>query len=302
MKKSIVISGFGMVPPSQQLGLGLTPDLGLAADKLPRRLTRFSTRSTAAAFTATKAAFAMAQVETEQLGSRFGLYCAQTGVQHCDADDCFPALQEKSAEQSDFEAVWLSRSVSPFIALKMLGNNLSGLLSIAWQLRGDACSFARDEAGAATALAEAISNLQAGIIDSALVVCGGVVDDQLTAIANDQPYQQQVGAAAIFLQTEQRAQQMQSPCLVNIIAHQQAFLPEQTRLAATDTTQGVLAEQQLVVSPQQSWGGVLAGLAQSTQLLIQQKQQSQLAQLAVISQDPHGLNCSVTVSLSATGN
>lgn len=120
----------------------------------------------------------MSGLELGQLSENCGLYTGQSGYQHPDIDDYQQALANyQQSDQSKFSHLWHSRQLNPFLAIKGLPNNLLGLISIELGIKGDCSAFAMDHQGAATALNEALFNLQHGFVDRALVISAGTERD-----------------------------------------------------------------------------------------------------------------------------
>ncbi|MAZ66754.1 MAG: hypothetical protein CMF25_06555 [Kangiellaceae bacterium] len=148
---------------------------------LPRKYQRFGGRVAAEAVAAVEKALAMAEIEPQQFDQRFGLYTSQAGFQHSDLDDYHQGFSQATDEAPLYDTLWNSKAVNPFLAIKGLSNNLMGLISVLWEIRGDCSAFLRDQSGAMAALSEACFQLQAGYIDAALVVMSGTACDQLEA-------------------------------------------------------------------------------------------------------------------------
>lgn len=148
---------------------------------LPRKYQRFGGRVAAEAVAVVEKALAMAEIEPQQFGQRFGLYTSQAGFQHSDLDDYHQGFSQATDETPLYDTLWNSKAVNPFLAIKGLSNNLMGLISVLWSIRGDCSAFLRDQSGAMSALSEASFQLQAGYIDAALVVMSGTACDQLEA-------------------------------------------------------------------------------------------------------------------------
>ncbi len=262
---SALLTGYAIVAPPEMLNANYAYLKSMAelAKPLSRKFERFSCRSGAEAISACERAFSMAKIDTNNLGDRFGLYVNQAGHQHSDIDDYHDAInqwREKQKNESLLKHLWQSRSVSPFLAIKGLGNNLLGMISIFFNLRGDCCAFVRDEVGAISALKEAMFNLQHGYIDTALVVSAGSSCDYL-----EKPFSKEneqagfAGAVALILQRASVTKAISIAQLnqVNLSCSH----PPSCSVNKTQSIFQVLNDKYLYLKEEPRWGGILSSIA-----------------------------------------
>ena len=310
IKSKVVVTGYAVVPPTaDQAAPNLTPDLGVKPQKLSRRLQRFACRAGPQAITASQLAFDMAGVKPEELGERLGLYTNQAGQQHSDIDDYQAGFAKYQKTESVIDYIWNGKHASPFLAIKGLSNNLIGLISILWSLRGDCAAFVRDQVGAASALDEALFNLQHGYIDSALVITAGTAADyfeiemqrQTTSASKLNRHSHpdnECGAVALFLQ---RQQNEVLPVIAELSDMQHGY---QSKTENADSPQvnfpnasgfdQILKDQYYFNQQEPRWGGIIYSVVQIIHLLIKQ----QLSPLMTIhSRNPDGFNASINLRL-----
>ena len=242
-KESVVISGYAVSVAGENKS---QPAWYSAVESLPRKYQRFGGRSAAEAVAACRDALNMAEINPETMGERFGLYTSQAGFQHSDLDDYSQAFASISNNETLYDELWNSKMIDPFQAIRGLSNNLMGLISGLWSMRGDCSAFVRDEAGAASALHEAHFNLKSGLIDAALVVMSGTTTDCIEmAMTKADMKQTGSGAVALVLQRKNGNSPLGAPCELNAVNVRYAFPVE--------------VEGESTNSPR--WGGVLFDIA-----------------------------------------
>lgn len=260
---SVAIKGYAVSGPDDLMKLegDRFVSLARAADPLPRKTKRFACRAGAEAISACERAFSMAGLDPQHLGERFGLYTSQAGQQHSDIDDYDVAMErwhQQADEESLLKYLWNSRDVNPFLAIKGLSNNLLGIISVLWSLRGDCCAFVRDEVGAASALSEAIFNIQQGYIDTALVVSAGTTCDFIEqAVLNNDD--QRVGYGAAVALVLQRSDAMnQQATLTNFkLSYSNPTYPQ---LSDNFLLDQLLEKGYFFPKSEPRWGGVMLSI------------------------------------------
>lgn len=313
----IVVSGYGIVPTASGLQrcTGLTPGLGAEVKPLSRRIKRFACRAGAQAITACQLAFEMADIDPEGLGENFGLYTNQSGYQNPDIDDYAPSLNNWDPNQSSaLNHLWHSREVNPFLAINSLGNSLLGIVSVLWSLRGDCAAFVLNQAGAISALNEAVFNLRQGTIDSALVLSAGTDQDMFERYYQEryqsrhqERYQARLGGAAedsntsecgavaLLLQRKDVATKGIA-CISDVSQYYRAVELKSDVGSDIEPTdwQKIIASQSYYNAQEPRWGGIVYSLIQIIYRLQQQPNQTSIH---IQSHDPHGLHASVRVKL-----
>ncbi len=295
MTHKVNVIGYGIVFPEGDEGSKLTPDLGVQAVNIPRKLKRFSARSVPAAFGAVEQAVKMANIDLTSLPSEsFGLYTGQSCYQHPDLDDYADGLaewQQKEQEKTLFDSLWDSRVINPFLVIKGLGNNLLGMLSLAWELRGDCAAFSRDQAGAGAALEEARFNITQGICDTCLVVVAGATNDVFDMALNNQSCEQapNTAAVALILQSDKLAGKN---ALAELNVQPFSYQTVQKPFKPTADIQSLIKQAEFFGEAQQEWGGIVLSIAQSIAIM---QQNSVTETCTIYSQDAQGLQCQASV-------
>lgn len=297
MTNKVNVIGYGIVFPEGDEGSKLTPNLGVQAVNIPRKLKRFSARSVPAAFGAVEQAVEMAKIDLASLPSdRFGLYTGQRCYQHPDLDDYADGLaqwQQEEQEQPLFDSLWNSRVINPFLVIKGLGNNLLGMLSLAWQLRGDCAAFSRDQAGAAAALEEARFNITQGICDTCLVVVAGTTNDVFDMALKNKSCKQppNTAAVALILQSDRLAGKA---ALAELNIQPFSYQAVQEPFKPTADIQSLIKQAEFFGEAQQEWGGIVLSIAQSIAIM---QQNSVTDACTIYSQDALGLQCQASVKI-----
>jgi 3-oxoacyl-(acyl-carrier-protein) synthase len=113
---------------------------------------------------------------TKEQPERLGLYAAYGGLR-AHWEDLMPAM---ARQESDRRAPWANGlgTLHPFWMLKHLSNNTHALLAEAIDAQGDGATFGGANAGA-QAIEAACAALEAGVIDTALVIaCDSLIEPE----------------------------------------------------------------------------------------------------------------------------
>jgi hypothetical protein len=302
----VVVSGYAVVPPASFMHTteGLTPGFGSSVQPLTRRLKRFTCRAGEHAVTASQLAFNMAEIKPEDMGKRCGLYTNQAGQQHSDIDDYHAGFADSStSSDSALAHLWSGKEVNPFLAIKALSNNLLGMISVHWSIRGDCSAFVRDQAGAAMALSEAVFNLRHGYIDVALVLTAGTDIDHFEIQHQQYGGERSVdcGAVALILQRENTC--MTQP-IAEIFDMKNGYGGNSKKLDSLGEasekalkkyrpTFARIIDKQYYCNPDEPrWGGIIYSLSQIIHLA---KQQQNTMPIKVHSHDKSGFDAQITV-------
>lgn len=269
LEKAVAISGYAVVMPKSFLRSTLTPELNQPVAALSRKVARFACRAAPEALTAVERALQMAGFDPESCQGRTGLYTNQGGILTPDLDDFDAALAELPPGEDTFSWLWKSKKVNPFLVIRSLSNNLLGLISMVWKIKGDCAAFVRDEQGAAAALEEALFNLRHGYVDRALVVSAGSESDgverAVTGTGNGvQPSTGLCGAVALVLEAVSVQESTGSRTCIDRVVGGIEGDPgaPQDRAHCGDTQEATLNNDCFNGEPQR-WGGVLLGIAQA---------------------------------------
>ena len=301
-KNKIIVTGYALVPPPSLVASakGIGANFGLVAEPLERRLKRFSAPAGEQAFTASRHVFEMAGVEPENVGESFGLYTNQAGS--ADIENYRDGLDQWLLSGDPIlENLWQSKFVNPFLAIRSLSNNLLGLMSVLWSFRGDCCAFIRDQVGAASALDEAIFNLQQNYIDTALVLTAGTNLDHFEAKFKgfDKHFEPECGAVALLLK-RQDDNELSAIAELSDMTHGYQFNSDTAHLPERKCAQSlklpqIMENKYYYNSQEPRWGGIVYSLVQIIHSL---KEQQKKEIIRIDSIDPNGFHASVKVNIA----
>lgn len=169
---------------------GIAPEvLNRLRAKMPIRLRRFATAPTICAAGAVGQALNAAKIDVAEFGpKRIGFFAAQGGNPlpslNSFAGAIIEAMEGGVGNEMDLElfagGAMSRQKADPFTVIKGLGNNLLGVVSIAYGFKGDCGAFLHNDSGAAAALQHALLSLREGYCDAAVVAAAGSHDEAFT--------------------------------------------------------------------------------------------------------------------------
>lgn len=153
-------------------------------DRFPRHFLRYASAPVIWGVDAVQQALADASVSPQDGSLRFGLFCCQGGYTHPSLES-FATLLRECSNDGELDTRRLIRRIlhdgalDPFLVLKALTNGLMGIVSIIFQIEGEANAFMQGVAGNQAALRAARAALLDDRIDVAIVVGAGSEFDVL---------------------------------------------------------------------------------------------------------------------------